>query len=196
MKTLIKKIIEYFFLLYTRFKTKEETALDVRDSLSQTVTALILAPERPQELLAASKTWSTLQKIFPDTKFYLFIDKTYIETAVSNKSIQTIPYDYGQIHFFGLPKKQLLESIHSRHFDIVIDFNQEFSLMAAYICRESDAKLRVCLQHPKRDHLFNFQIRPIGNTSMTLKYESLLKYLSVFKSKSSETSHNRITAEV
>lgn len=180
MKKLIEKITEYLFFSFAR--RKHEEVIDVRDYLSQIMTALILAPRRSNEVETACQYLFGLQECFPETQFYLLIEKDIAKTVAPHDSLQVMAYDESQINLGGLPKREVVDMVRARHFDLVIDFNQEFSLFATALCRASQAKLRVCLQHPKRDSYYNFQFRPASTNSLEMKYESLIRYLSVFKS--------------
>ena len=180
MQSFVRKLAETVYLDYTRMKSKEEI-IDVRDHLSQIVTALIMAPQLPHEFKAAARLFTELQHIFSDTHFSLLLKKSYAERISQAENLQMITYVPEQISFHGLPKKELRDIISNRHFDMVIDLNYDFDLVATCLCRVSHAKLRVCLQHPKRDNLYNFQVRADSNHSMEMKYDSLMKYLSLFK---------------
>ncbi len=192
MKKLLEKITEYLFFAFAR--RKKEEVIDVRDYLSQIMTALILAPRRSDEVEAAGQYLFGLRDCFPETQFYLLIDKDIAKTVAPHDSMQVMAYEQTQINFGGLPKNEVIEMVRARHFDMVIDFNQDFSLFATAVCRASQAKLRVCLQHPKRDSFYNFQFRPASSNSLEMKYESLIRYLSVFKSLPEAPSRNFMPA--
>jgi len=181
MKNLTRKVTELIYLTYARANSQEEV-IDVRNHLSQILTALVLTPERPEEFVAASQRLDDLQQIFSETQFHLLMAKDYVPGVVSAENYQIISYDPEQVGFHGLPKNEVLETIRTRHFDMVIDLNDKFSLLATSLCRASKAKLRICLQHPKRDTFYNFQVRADSSHNLKMKYDSLLKYLSVFKS--------------
>lgn len=180
MSNLIQKITELAYLSYARMQGQEEV-IDMQDHLSQILTALIIAPARPEEYPPASRLFGELRQIFPDAHFSLLVEKNLAATAGSHENLQVITYGADQIGFHGLPKKELQDVIRTRRFDLVIDLNCDFDLVAACLCHVSNAKLRVCLQNPHRDSLYNFQVRVADHHSIELKYDSLLKYLSIFR---------------
>lgn len=179
MRKLIQKLAEVIYLKFARLRHQEEV-IDVRDYLSQILTALILAPSRMHEAEQAGGYLDDLQQCFPETQFYLLGDRDFAKTVVPNDNLQLMPYEPTQINIYGLPKKEVSDLVRARRFDLVIDLNQEFCLFSTAICRASQTKLRVCLQHPKRDSFYNFQVRPAHGNG--LRYESLIRYLSAFKS--------------
>jgi len=180
MSNLIQKITEVAYLSYARMQRQEEV-IDVQDHLSQILTALVIAPANPQEYHSVARLLPELQQIFPDAHFSLLVEKSLAPSAGNNENIQLITFEADQISFHGLPKKELQDIIRARRFDLVVDLNCEFNLVAACLCQVSNAKLRVCLQNPQRDPLYNFQVRVADHHSIELKYDSLLKYLSIFR---------------
>lgn len=181
MRKLIRKITETVYLAYARLKSTEEI-IDVRDYLSQILTLLIIAPERLEENRAASRFIEELREVFGETHFYLLEAHSATGNEAPAENLQVLTYGQAQIAFHGLPKKELRDTIRARHFDLVIDLNYDFSLVATALCLASNAKMRVCLQHPKRDSLYNFQVRAANHNDLEAKYDSLIKYLTVFKS--------------
>jgi len=180
MSNLIQKITELAYLSYARMQSQEEV-IDMQDHLSQILTALIIAPASPQEYPPAARLFPELQQIFPDAHFSLLVENSFAANAGAYENVQVLTYDAGQVGFHGLPKKDLQDLIRTRRFDLVVDLNCDFNLVAACLCHVSNAKLRVCLQNAQRDPLYNFQVRVAEHHSIELKYDSLLKYLSIFR---------------
>ncbi len=180
MSNLIQKITELAYLSYARMQSQEEV-IDMQDHLSQILTALIIAPADPQEYLPAARLFPELLQIFPDAHFSLLVENSFAASAGSHENFQILTYDADQVGFHGLPKKELQDLIRTRRFDLVVDLNCTFNLLASCLCHVSNAKLRVCLQNPQRDPLYNFQVRVAEHHSIDLKYDSLLKYLSIFR---------------
>jgi len=181
MKRLIQKFTERIYLSYARARCPNEM-LDFSDCLAQTLTALILVPALPQESRAVSRLIEELQQLFPETHFSVLLEKSYAARFSAGENLQLITFaEEEDLAFHGLPKKKLQDAVRDRHFDLVIDLHEDFDLVAACLCQVSDAKLRVALQHPQRDFLYNFQVRVAAQHSLELKYDSLLKYLHCFK---------------
>ncbi len=176
----MQNFTELVYLGYARMQSQEEV-IDMQDHLSQILTALIIAPASPQEYPHAARLFRELQNTFPDAHFSLLIEQQFLAQAKAQENFQVLTYDAGQVGFHGLPKKDLQDLIRTRRFDLVVDLNCEFNLVAACLCRVSNAKLRVCLQNPKRDPLYNFQVRVAEHNSIELKYDSLIKYLAIFR---------------
>jgi ADP-heptose:LPS heptosyltransferase len=181
LRELAKKFTARAYLAYARRRDRSDI-IDVGEYLSKISTALILPPDNPEHFKIATRILDGLRQNFAQTHFYLLTPKACSEFVALDERVRLISYDLDQIGFHGLPKDQLQQAIRSRHFDMVIDLNLEFNLIATFLCRASEAKLRICFVHPSRDPFYNFQMRAIDSSPLEQKYQSLVNYLSVFTS--------------
>jgi ADP-heptose:LPS heptosyltransferase len=179
LKNIAQKFTASVYLAYARFKDQDDV-IDVADHLSRITTALILPPEASDDFTTAIRVLDDLRQCFTQTQFYMLTPKALTDMIALDEQVQVISYEPEQISFHGLPRNDLQDAIRSRHFDMVIDLNSDFNLIATFLCRVSEAKLRICLQHPDRDPFYNFQVRATNGDSLENKYQSLLKYISVF----------------
>jgi len=179
LKDLAKKFAARAYLAYARRRDRTDI-IDVGEYLSRIATALILPPEQPENFKAAIRILEGLRQHFAQTQFYLLTPKTCAEMMSLDENVRLISYGVDEIGFHGLPKDKLQQAIRSRHFDMVIDLNLDFNLIATFLCRTSEAKLRICFVHPSRDPFYNFQMRAIDSNSLEQKYQSLVNYLAVF----------------
>ncbi len=179
LKDLAKRVAARAYLAYARRRDRTDV-IDVGDYLSRIATALILPPEQPEPFKAATRILDGLRQNFAQTQFYLLTPKSCANMVALDEQVRLISYDVDEIGFHGLPKDKLQEAIRSRHFDMVIDLNFDFNLIATFLCRTSEAKLRICFVHPARDPFYNFQMRAIDSNSLEQKYQSLVNYMAVF----------------
>ncbi len=179
LKDLAKKFTARAYLAYARRRDRADV-IDVGDYLSKISTALILPPEQPEHFKTATRILDDLRQHFGQTQFYLLTPKALTEMVSLDEKMRIISYDLDEIGFHGLPKDSLQQAIRSRHFDMVIDLNLDFNLIATFLCRASEAKLRICFVHPSRDPFYNFQMRAINSNTFEQKYQSLVNYIAVF----------------
>lgn len=181
MKRLIQKLAERLYLSHARAHAPREI-LDFAACLEQAVTALIIMPALPQAQQAAAMRWlDDFQEAFAETHLTVLLEQSAAARLTSGDNLQVLAFSLEDVAFYGLPKKKLQDAVRARHFDLVLDLNEHFDLVATCLCLVSDAKLRVALQHPKRDSLYHFQVRVAEHHSLELKYDSLLKYLTCLK---------------
>jgi ADP-heptose:LPS heptosyltransferase len=179
LKDLAKKFAARAYLAYARRRDRNDI-IDVGEYLSKIATALILPPDQPEHFKTAIRIIDDLRQNFAQTQFYLLTPKACAEMVSLDERVRLISYNIDEIGFHGLPKDTLQQAIRSRHFDMVIDLNLDFNLIATFLCRTSEAKLRICFVHPARDPFYNFQMRAIDSNSLEQKYQSLINYLAVF----------------
>lgn len=77
------------------------------------------------------------------------------------------------------PSAAVLKSIRSRPYDIAIDLNLDFLLPSGYICRASNARVRVGFTRPGADLFYNFQVKGNGSNGTAL-YDRLAACLKMF----------------
>ncbi len=181
MKRLIQQFAERLYLSYARAHAPREM-LDISDCLAQAVTALIIMPTLPPaQQPTALRLLADFQAAFAETHLTVLIEKNAASRLVAQENLQILTFTPEDLTFYGLPRKALQETVRARHFDLVLDLTERFDLVATCLCLVSDAKLRVALQHPKRDSLYHFQVRVAEHHSLEMKYDSLLKYLTCLK---------------
>jgi ADP-heptose:LPS heptosyltransferase len=77
------------------------------------------------------------------------------------------------------PSAEMIRSIAARKYDLAIDLNLDFLLPSAYICRASNARVRVGFARERADLFFNFQMQPDGAQQGAL-YARLAACLKMF----------------
>jgi ADP-heptose:LPS heptosyltransferase len=79
-----------------------------------------------------------------------------------------------------LPGNDLITRVKKRRYDLTIDLNLDLVLPSAYICKESDARIRVGFARKHADTFYNFQINVDPTLDRKLVYERLVKCLQMF----------------
>jgi len=179
LREFVKQFIARAYLSYARRRDYTDV-IDVGEYLSKISTALILPPEDPELFRSATRILDDLRQRFTQAQFYLLTPKTLASMVSLDEKVRIISYEADEIGFHGLPKDKLQQAIRSRHFDMVIDLNLEFNLIAMFLCRVSEAKLRICFVNASREQFYNFQMRAIESNSIEQKYRSLVNCLAVF----------------
>lgn len=91
--------------------------------------------------------------------------------------IRIVPSD---ITPFFLPRKEFLQRVMVKPFDLALDLNLDFLLPSAYICKASRARVRVGFVREHSEGYYNFTI----NANPTLRrdevYGRLTRYLQMF----------------
>jgi hypothetical protein len=81
---------------------------------------------------------------------------------------------------FLLPGATLRSSIAAQKYDIALDLNLDFVLPSAYICRESNARVRVGFARKNADLFFNVQVQRNEDLDVKSLYDRLAACLQMF----------------
>ena len=101
-----------------------------------------------------------------------------IERIVPRSRVITIvPED---VTMFFLPRQIVLDRVHARHYDVAVDLNLDFMLPSAYICRESNARVRVGRSGRHADTFYNLQVRLDPSAQKGDAYRRLVQCLQMF----------------
>jgi hypothetical protein len=104
-----------------------------------------------------------------------------IERLVPRSRVITIAPE--EVTAFSLPRQVVLDRVHARHYDIAVDLNLDFMLPSAYICRESNARVRVGRSGPNADVFYNLQVRLDPSSQKGDAYRRLVQCLQMFFAK-------------
>ena len=95
-------------------------------------------------------------------------------------ALKTLTYSERDINRWFVPRHELLRRMESNKFDVAVDLNVTFSLTSAFLCKASNAPLRISFVKKNGDHFYNFQIKTKPNNANKYSYRSLLKCLDMF----------------
>ena len=84
------------------------------------------------------------------------------------------------ITFLYLPRSPLMQKVRRKSYDLSLDLNLDFLLPSAYICKGSDAHVRVGFARKEAEAFFNFQIRAGAEVPARDVYDRLAACLQKF----------------
>ena len=94
--------------------------------------------------------------------------------------LKTLTYSARDINKWFVPRRALLQRMESNNFDVALDLNLNLSLTCAFLCKASNAPLRISFLKKNGDQFYNFQVKTTGNNDNKFSYQSLLKCLDMF----------------
>ena len=86
----------------------------------------------------------------------------------------------GDVNGFFLPRRSFLTRVAERNYDLALDLNLDFMIPSAYICKESNARVRMGFSAYHADSFFNFQIRLEPASRNEHAYDRLVQCLEMF----------------
>jgi ADP-heptose:LPS heptosyltransferase len=101
-------------------------------------------------------------------------------TMASAPPMKTLTYSVRDVNKWYVPNRELLQRMENSNFDMALDLNLNLSLTSAFLCKASNAPLRISFAKKNGDQFYNFQVKTKGNNNNKYSYRSLLKCLDMF----------------
>lgn len=92
--------------------------------------------------------------------------------------IELITFNPIDINFLGFPKKNILEKLDKKSFDVLLDLSIKENFFNIYINKFLEVNFSVGFKKPRADAYYNFQIKP--ETISENSYRNLLNSLIMF----------------
>lgn len=169
-------------LLYAKwhFRKNGDSQQVLTDFFRRAQSFLIILPPGYEEAHIAG---NSLKRLFDVLKnAHLTVVTTGIRaTALSDmQRSNVIRLDEVDINRFFLPRKNVLQRISARSYDVAIDMNLDFVLHAAYICKASRAPIRVGIMRQHGERFYNIQLNLNRSVPLQHVYEKFVQCLEMF----------------
>lgn len=168
------------WLAELKFRKRSETVVSFAKAISGAQRALVIMPLDRRELLSAFNVMTMLKRKFDEERITVIGDERGVETIRLMPKSHFVEIKETDVNLFYHPRPEFLTLIKDRSFDLAIDLNLDFVLPSAYICRESNAKVRIGFAGPNSDYFYNFQIQPDSQKSRQAIYDRVAKCLYMF----------------
>ena len=168
-------------LLYARFhfRRRRDPVVRFTEAIDRARKALVLFPETVADSESMQSVLKYLGRRFGAGSVTV-VAREDLATALRMFSGKTITYTPQEISRWRIPRGELLRKMKSSTFDIALDLNVNLALASAFICRESNAPLRIGFAKPDGDHFYNFVVQTRMTTNTPVAYKNLLKCLDMF----------------
>ena len=163
-----------------RFRKEHEKVISFTHLLPSSGTVLVILPFAPEASAEHAGLLSLFHAHFSPENLTVLSNapRGSIERIVPRSRVITIvPED---VTMFFLPRQVVMDRIHARHYDVAVDLNLDFMLPSAYICRESNARVRVGRSGPHADTFYNLQVRLDPTAQKGDTYRRLVQCLQMF----------------
>ncbi|MGA9116768.1 MAG: hypothetical protein WB626_08340 [Bacteroidota bacterium] len=163
-----------------RWRKTPDTLVSFTGALSRARTALLIMPLKRREFLPALGVIELLRERIPERGVTILSDDH------GREAMRALPFGHF-IHLLEedltplyLPRQPMLNRVLQQKFDIAIDLNLDLILPSAYICRASDARVRVGFAREGSDPFYNLQIQPDRTLPRKHLYDRMAKFLQMF----------------
>ena len=162
------------------FRKRRDEMITFSRSVSDARQALLIMPMQRAEPLPVVNVIDLLRRRFPDRGL------TVVTWGPSLELMQMLPHSQfvrildTEITPFYLPRRETIQRIEKTNYDVAIDLNLDLVLPSGYICRESNARIRIGFAGKQSDLFYNFQIRSDPATRRHDVYDRLAACLEMF----------------
>ncbi len=169
-------------LFYTRlhFRHNHDRIMNFTNALRRSRRALVIFPESPLDVESASTFLQYMLRKFSSEGMMVAIRDDQLFTMASAPPLKTLTYSAHDINNWFVPRHALLQRMESNNFDVALDLNFNLSLTSAFLCKASNAPLRIGFAKRDGDQFYNFQVKTRGNNGNKNSYRSLLRCLDMF----------------
>jgi len=169
-------------LLYSRmhFRHSHDRIMNFTDALTRSRRALVIFPESSLDGESALTFLRYLLRKFSSERMMVVIRDDQLFAMASAPPLKTLTYSVDDINKWFVPRRELLQRMESNNFDVALDLNFNLSLASAFLCKASNAPLRISFAKKNGDQFYNFQVKTKGNNANKYSYRSFLKCLDMF----------------
>ena len=169
-------------LLYSRlhFRHKHDRIMNFTGALTRSRRALVIFPESALDGEAVSTFLRYLLRKFSSEGMMVMIRDDQLFAMASAPMLKTLTYSAHDINKWFVPRHELLQKMENNNFDVALDLNLNLSLTCAFLCKASNAPLRISFLKKNGDQFYNFQLKTKGTAGNKYSYRSMLKCLDMF----------------
>ena len=169
-------------LWYSRFyfrKTREQS-IRFTESVTRARRALVIFPETAIDWESTQSVLRYLSHRFATGSMLVLIREDLKGGVGGAHAVKTVTYSAQDVNSWFVPRGQLLRKMKTSTFDIAVDLNVGLALPSAFLCRESNAPLRVSFAKEQGDRFYNLQVQTRSTANNPTAYRSFLKCLDMF----------------
>lgn len=169
-------------IAYARFhfRTAREPIVRFTEAITQARRPIVFLPESTSEASSIESILKFLAQRFHTSKVTLVARKEVVSSLPDHRGFSILTFTPDELDALFLPRQELLRKMKKSTFDVALDLNVRFALPSSYLCRASEAPLRISFVKPYADSFYNFQIQTGQSSNLTQVYSQLLKCIEMF----------------
>jgi hypothetical protein len=160
------------------FRRMRNTIISFADAFSTDGKALLILPLTPTAQSPA-QVIELVRAHYPDDRLTVVAEEHDTGAAVLLPRSKILRVSPTQIDWLFRPGREITQGLARGTFDIAVDLNLDSLLPSAYICKESNARVRIGFARKGADHFYNFQMQPDTARDGAL-YDRLAACLKMF----------------
>jgi hypothetical protein len=155
-----------------------DNAVEYKSGLRKASRILLLLP--PAGLSSPEKTLGSLRNIFPHAQLTLLNAGNEIPAAKKQPDVPQTYLDLRKQTYWALSRSPALDALVRRRFDVFLDLDPAYSLLAVYLCQSMRAPIRIGFAKPQSEKFYNFQFHGKSGATEAQQTAGLLQFLKSF----------------
>jgi hypothetical protein len=141
------------------FRRLRNDVISFTDSLSTGKQALLILPLTPTTYSPASVI-DLVRSRFPENRLTIVAEEHDTGAAVLLPQSTIVRVSLAQLDWLFRPSRDITQRVARQTYDVAIDLNLDSLLPSAYICKGSNARVRVGFARKGAEHFYNFVLQP------------------------------------
>ncbi len=162
------------------FQAAKDPMVRFTEAFSQARHPVVFLPEVSGEASAVEGVLRFLAQRFHTDKVVLVARKEIVPHLPDHRNFALVTFGADEINTWYLPRNDLLRKVKKSTFDVALDLNVHFALPSSFLCRATQAPLRIGFVKPYADSFYNFQIQTGPSNNPTQALTQLLKCVEMF----------------
>jgi hypothetical protein len=162
------------------FRAVKDPIVRFTEAVTDTRRPVVFLPELETEAAAIDGVLKFLADRYHTSKVVLVARKNVMAYVPENRGFNVVTFDDTELDTWYVPRPDLLRKVKKSTFDVAFDLNIGFALPSSYLCRVSQAPLRIGFKKPYADSFYNFQVQTGPPNNLAQVYAQLLKCIEMF----------------
>jgi ADP-heptose:LPS heptosyltransferase len=162
------------------FRRANEPIVHFTQAVSKSRRVIVLLPESANDVPSTESVLRFFGERFQTSKVVLVVKKELVPRVPEHQGFNLFTYGPEELNAWFVPRAELLQKMKKGTFDLALDLNQGFALPSSFLCRASQAPLRIGFVKPYADDFYNFQIQTDQSKDPSQAYSTLLKCIEMF----------------
>jgi ADP-heptose:LPS heptosyltransferase len=171
-------------LLYARFhfRNSSDRILSFTETFSRARRALVLFPEAPADGEASTAIVKFLAGHYGNDSVVVVVRKDLRPALASVPFVKVLAFDpKNDVNAWFIPRKGFVRRAIASPFDVAFDLNVRLSLTSAFLCRGSNAPVRMSFVKEQGDRFYNVQVQTRETIPGPAPYRGFLRCLEMFE---------------
>ena len=165
-----------------QFRNSRDRILSFPEAFAKSRRALVMFPESPSQTEASTAVVKFLAEQYGNDGVVVVARKDLRPALASVPFVTVLTYDPKRdLNAWFLPRKAFVRRTVGNPFDLAVDLNVGLTVTSAFLCRRSDAPIRLSFVKEHGDRFYNIQVQSQGTVPGAWPYRGMVRCLEMFE---------------